>query len=48
MLEQGHYLSRRILGNLSLETTPAQVDALCAAVEEFMETRGALVRAALA
>lgn len=48
MLEQGHYLSRRILGNLSLETTPAQVDALCSAVEEFLDARGALIRAAMA
>lgn len=47
MLEQGHYLSRRILGNLSLETIEAQLDALCAAVEEFLETRGPLIRAAV-
>lgn len=48
MIAQGQYLSRRILGNLSLETTAQQVDALCAAIEEFLETRGNLIRAALA
>ncbi len=48
MIERGQYLSRRILGNLSLETSEPQIDGLCGAVEDFLETRGALARAALA
>ena len=47
MLAQGQYLSRRILGNLSLETTEADLDDLCVAVEEFLASRGALIREAV-
>ena len=47
MLAQGQYLSRRILANLSLETTEADLDDLCVAVEEFLANRGALIREAV-
>jgi glutamate-1-semialdehyde 2,1-aminomutase len=46
MLAAGQYVSRRILGNLSVETTEADADAFCQAVEEFLVNRGELVRAA--
>jgi glutamate-1-semialdehyde 2,1-aminomutase len=46
MLAAGQYLSRRILGNLSVETSETEADALCHAVEEFLVSRGELVRAA--
>jgi glutamate-1-semialdehyde 2,1-aminomutase len=45
MLAAGQYVSRRILGNLSVETTEADADAFCQAVEEFLVNRGELVRA---
>jgi glutamate-1-semialdehyde 2,1-aminomutase len=45
MLAAGQYLSRRILGNLSVETSEADTEALCQAVEEFLVNRGELVRA---
>jgi glutamate-1-semialdehyde 2,1-aminomutase len=48
MLAAGHYISRRIMGNLSIETTQAEADDFCAAVEEFLVTRGPAIRAALA
>jgi glutamate-1-semialdehyde 2,1-aminomutase len=48
MLAAGHYVSRRILGNLSIETSQADVDAFCAAVEEFLVSRGPVVQAAMA
>lgn len=48
MLAAGQYISRRIMGNLSIETGDADVEAFCAAVEEFLTTRGELVRAAVA
>ena len=47
MLAAGQYISRRIMGDLSIETTEAEADSLCAAVEEFMVTRGPVVRAAI-
>jgi glutamate-1-semialdehyde 2,1-aminomutase len=47
MLAAGQYLSRRILGNLSLETTDADLDGLCSAVEEFLVSRGGLIREAV-
>jgi len=47
MLAAGQYLNRRILGNLSLETSEADLDALCGAVEEFLVSRGALIREAV-
>jgi glutamate-1-semialdehyde 2,1-aminomutase len=48
MIQAGHYISRRIMGNLSIESSEADVGAFCCAVEEFLVTRGALARAALA
>jgi glutamate-1-semialdehyde 2,1-aminomutase len=47
MLAAGQYLNRRILGNLSLETSEADLDGLCGAVEEFLVSRGALIRVAV-
>ena len=47
MLAAGQYLSRRIMGNLSIETTEAEAEQLCQAVEEFLVNRGDLVRTAL-
>lgn len=47
MLEAGIYISRRIMGNLSLETSAAEADALVAAVEEFLHNRGTLLQRAL-
>ena len=47
MLAAGQYLSRRILGNLSLETSDADADRLCGAVEEFLVSRGALIQEAV-
>lgn len=47
MLAAGHYISRRIMGNLSIESSAEEVDAFCAAVEEFLVARGPVVRAAL-
>jgi hypothetical protein len=35
------------MGNLSIETTEAEVEQLCQAVEEFLINRGDLVRIAL-
>lgn len=46
MLAAGQYVSRRILGNLSVETSEAEADGFCQAVEEFLVNRGELVRAA--
>jgi glutamate-1-semialdehyde 2,1-aminomutase len=47
MLAAGQYISRRIMGNLSIETSDAEADAFCQAVEEFLASRGDLVRAAI-
>jgi glutamate-1-semialdehyde 2,1-aminomutase len=47
MLAAGQYLSRRLLGNLSLETSEADVDGFCDAVEEFLASRGGLIRGAV-
>jgi glutamate-1-semialdehyde aminotransferase len=47
MLAAGQYISRRIMGNLSIETSDAEADAFCQAVEEFLVSRGDLVRAAV-
>jgi len=44
MLAAGQYLSRRILGNLSLQTSEADLDGLCSAIEEFLVSRGSLIR----
>ena len=39
MIASGIYISRRVMGNLSLETTEADVQALVGAVDEFLTTR---------
>ena len=44
MLAAGQYISRRVMGNLSVETGEAETDALCQAIEEFLVSRGTLVR----
>ena len=46
MLAAGQYISRRIMGNLSVETSDAEADQFCQAVEEFLVSRGDVVRAA--
>jgi glutamate-1-semialdehyde 2,1-aminomutase len=43
----GQYVTRRILGNLSIETSAAEVDGLVEAFDEFLASRGPLIRAAL-
>ena len=45
MMAQGHYINRRILGNLSLQTSAADLTAFLAALEEFLDNRAALIRA---
>jgi glutamate-1-semialdehyde 2,1-aminomutase len=47
LFEAGIYISRRVMGNLSLATTPADTRRLLEAVDEFMASRGALVREAV-
>ncbi len=44
MFERGLYVTRRILGNLSLATTEADIDLLVAAIDEFLDSRGDLIR----
>ena len=46
MLAAGQYLSRRLLCNLSLETSEADLDGLCEAIGEFLASRGALIHEA--
>jgi glutamate-1-semialdehyde 2,1-aminomutase len=45
MIAQGHYINRRVLGNLSLQTRPADLSAFLGALEEFLENRAGLIRA---
>jgi glutamate-1-semialdehyde 2,1-aminomutase len=47
MLAAGQYISRRIMGNLSIETSDVEAESFCQAVEEFLVSRGDLVRAAI-
>jgi glutamate-1-semialdehyde 2,1-aminomutase len=47
MFEAGIYISRRIMGNLSLETSQQETDSLVGAVEEFLRNRGPLLQDAL-
>jgi glutamate-1-semialdehyde 2,1-aminomutase len=47
LLAAGQYVTRRILGNLSLENTDEEVDGLLAAFDEFLASRGGLIGAAL-
>jgi glutamate-1-semialdehyde 2,1-aminomutase len=44
MLTHSIYVARRIMGDLSIETTEAEVDAFCAAFADFASTYGGLVR----
>jgi glutamate-1-semialdehyde aminotransferase len=46
MIAAGQYISRRVMGNLSIETSEADADGFCQAVEEFLVNRGEVVRAA--
>ena len=46
MIAAGQYISRRVMGNLSLETSEADADGFCQAVEEFLINRGEVVRSA--
>jgi len=48
MIESGIYISRRIMGNLSLETSEAETDFLVAAVDEFLASRRALFQSVFA
>ncbi len=47
MFERGLYVTRRILGNLSLVTSEADVDLFVDALEEFLVSRATLIRQAL-
>jgi glutamate-1-semialdehyde 2,1-aminomutase len=44
MMAQGHYINRRILGNLSLQTSAADISAFLGAFEEFLDNRAELIR----
>jgi glutamate-1-semialdehyde 2,1-aminomutase len=44
MFARGLYVTRRGTGNLSLATTAAEIDLFLDALEEFMTSRGALIR----
>jgi glutamate-1-semialdehyde 2,1-aminomutase len=46
MIAAGQYIARRIMGNLSLESSEADVKGLIEAIEEFLINRGPLLRAA--
>jgi glutamate-1-semialdehyde 2,1-aminomutase len=44
MFERGIYATRRIMGNLSLATTAAEIDQFLDALDEFFANRGSLIR----
>jgi glutamate-1-semialdehyde 2,1-aminomutase len=44
MFERGIYVTRRIMGNLSLATTKAEIDQFLDALDEFLSNRGTLIR----
>ena len=44
MFERGIYVTRRIMGNLSLATTAAEIDLFLDALDEFLANRGTLIR----
>jgi glutamate-1-semialdehyde 2,1-aminomutase len=44
MFERGLYVTRRILGNLSLVTSAADVDLFIDALDEFLVNRGTVIR----
>lgn len=45
MIDSGIYIARRIMGNLSVETTEAETDKFVAAVDEFLASRKNLFKA---
>ena len=45
MIAQGHYINRRVLGNLSLQTGATDLSAFLGALEEFLENRAGPIRA---
>ena len=48
MFARGLYVTRRILGNLSLVTSQADVDLFIEALDEFLTSRGTLIRQVMA
>ena len=48
MFARGFYVTRRIMGNLSLATTAAEIDQFLEALDEFFTSRGSLIRDAMA
>ncbi len=44
LFQRGLYVTRRILCNLSLQTSPSDVDLFIDALDEFMVNRGSLIR----
>jgi glutamate-1-semialdehyde 2,1-aminomutase len=44
MFARGFYVTRRIMGNLSLATTKAEIDLFLEALDEFLTNRGTLIR----
>ncbi|MFT3989119.1 aspartate aminotransferase family protein [Aestuariivirga sp.] len=48
MLANSFYVARRISGNLSIETTAAEVDGLCEAFDTFLSVHGGLIRDVMA
>lgn len=44
LFQRGLYVTRRILGNLSLQTSDADIDLFIDALDEFLVNRGALIR----
>ena len=44
MIDSGIYISRRIMGNLSVETTEIETGRLVAAIDEFLASRKNLVK----
>lgn len=44
LFAMGQHVTRRILGNLSLANSDAEVDGLVACIDEFLSSRGALIR----
>ena len=48
LFQRGIYVTRRILGNLSLQTSEADVDLFIDALDEFLVNRGGLIREVVA
>jgi glutamate-1-semialdehyde 2,1-aminomutase len=47
MLKAGFYVSRRIMGSLSIENTPEEAERFVSAVSEFQQSRKALIHSVL-